>query len=231
MRVQIIQHDAADAPAAVLPILDRLGHHVSITRLDRGDAMPCEADHDVLMMFGGGISLASKEPPPWVEPEKSLIRCYVDRGRRVLGICLGAQLVAAALGASVRRNQEPEVGWHQVSKVDGAIETGVASSLPKRMTALHWHQDTFEIPAGARRLFQSPATRNQAFSIGDQVFGFQFHFEANERTVRTFVAVSSLLRREGRFVQSKEEILQGIECYLKTQNEQLCEFVQAFCKT
>jgi GMP synthase-like glutamine amidotransferase len=231
LRVQIIQHSAADASAAVLPILDLLGHQVSITRLDRGDEIPGDVDHDVLMMFGGGISLTSKEPPPWVEPEKCLIRRYVDRDRRVLGICLGAQLIAAALGASVRRNREPEVGWHQVSKVDGAAETGVASSLPKSMTAFHWHQDTFEIPPGARRLFQSPATRNQAFAIGDHIFGFQFHFEANERTVRTFVAVSSLLQKEGRFVQSEAEILQGIESYLKKQNEQLREFVRTFCKT
>ncbi len=231
MRVQIIQHSAADAPAAILPILDQLGHHVSITRLDRGDAMPEKVDHDVLMMFGGGTSLTSKEPPPWVEPEKNLIRRYVDRDRRVLGVCLGAQLIASALGAKVYRNREPEVGWHQVSKVDGADDTGVASSLPNRLTALHWHQDTFEIPPGATRLFQSPATRNQAFSIGDHVFGFQFHFEANERTVRAFVAISSLLQKEGRFVQSKEEILRGIEHYLDKQNEYLGEFVRAFCKT
>lgn len=230
MRVQIIQHSAADAPAAILPILDRLGHHVSITRLDRGDAIPDEVDHDVLMMFGGGISLTSQEPPPWVEPEKNLIRRYIDRDRHVLGICLGAQLIAAALGATVRRNREPEVGWHQVSKADGAAETGVVSSLPESLTAFHWHQDTFEIPSGGRRLFQSQATRNQAFAIGEQVFGFQFHFEADERTVRTFVAVSSLLRKQGRFIQSKEDILQGIERHVEQQNECLSRFVGAFLK-
>ncbi len=196
LRIQIIQHSAADSPAAVGPILDDLGHQVSTVRLDRGDSIPDEVDCDALMMFGGGISLTQSDLPPWVEPERRLIRDYVESGRRVLGICLGSQLLASALGATVQRNPEPEVGWHTVLRVDGSPGDRVAASMPDRMTVFQWHQDTFGIPHRATRMYQSEACRNQAFVIDDRVFGFQFHFEANERTVRTFLAVSKLWRRQ-----------------------------------
>jgi GMP synthase-like glutamine amidotransferase len=229
LRVQLIQHSAADAPAAIGPLLDQLGHGVSIVRVDRGDPIPEHPDSDLLMMFGGGISLTSEDLPPWVDAERELIRRYVDQGRRVLGTCLGSQLVASALGATVRRNPQPEVGWHRVVRVADAPTSGVAASLPEQLVAFHWHQDTFAIPPGARRLYESEACRNQAFAIDDHVFGFQFHFEANERTVRTFVAVSKLWRQQADHVQSEPEILDGIDAYLANQNDQLRRFLTAFC--
>ena len=181
------------------------------------------------MMFGGGISLTTSDLPPWVDQERQLIRQYVDQGRRVLGICLGAQLLASALGATVKRNLEPEVGWHRVFRPEGATLSGPAASLPEEMIAFHWHQDTFGIPQGATHLYQSEACSNQAFALGDRVFGFQFHFEANERTVMTFLAVSKLWRRQANFVQSEERVSEGIERYLATQTEHLASFLRAFC--
>jgi GMP synthase-like glutamine amidotransferase len=229
LRILIVQHSAADSPAAVRPILDQLGHHVSTVRLDRGDPIPQEADCDVLMMFGGGISLTASDLPPWVEPERRLIRKYVDSGRRLLGICLGSQLLASALGATVQRNPEPEVGWHRVLRVVASPRDRVAGGLPDQMTVFQWHQDTFGIPNGATQLYRSDACRNQAFVIDDRVFGFQFHFEANERTVQTFLAVSKLWRRQATYVQTEAQIIEGVESYLATQNEQLKAFLTALC--
>ena len=88
----------------------QFGHEITTIRLDRGDKIPTTADADMLMSFGGGISLTNDEQPDWVAAEQQLIRQYADSGRRVLGICLGSQMVATALGATVRRNREPEVG-------------------------------------------------------------------------------------------------------------------------
>jgi GMP synthase-like glutamine amidotransferase len=229
LKIQVIQHSAADSPASVAPILDQLGHEVSTLRLDRGDSVPEQVEADVLMMFGGGISLTSSDLPAWVEQERALIRQYVDEGRRVLGVCLGAQLLASALGATVKRNHEPEVGWHRVFRPNGCSVSGPAATLPESMIAFHWHQDTFGIPSGAVRLYQSEACSNQAFALEDRVFGFQFHFEANERTVLTFLAVSKLWRRQASFVQSEQQIADGIERYLAAQVEPLKAFLQQLC--
>jgi GMP synthase-like glutamine amidotransferase len=228
MKILIIQHSAADFPATAGEVIERLGHSVETIRIDREDAVPGSADADALMMFGGGISLTSPELPPWVAQEQSLIRSYVSEGRRVLGICLGSQILASALGANVRRNRHAEIGWHQIERVDGAQASGVASVLPERMTVLQWHQDTFDIPPGARRLFKSEACDNQAFTIDDRVFGFQFHIEANPKTVSTFLAVSSHWKQEGPFTQSEAEINQGLETYLPTQAEILERFLESW---
>ncbi len=231
MKIQVIQHSAADTPAAVGFILDQLGHRVSTVRLDRGDPLPREVECDALMMFGGGISLTSTDLPSWVELERKLIRDYVDQGRRVLGICLGSQLLASALGATVKRNPQPEVGWHLVHRVDDPPTAGVAQGLPQQMRVFHWHQDTFGIPDGATWLYRSDACQHQAFVLDDRVFGFQFHFEANERTVKTFLAVSNLWRRQSTSVQSQAEITGGIESHLPDQTLQMKSFLTALCPT
>jgi len=187
-----------------------------------------------LMTFGGAISMASDNLPPWVPQERQLIRSYMDKDRRVLGICLGAQMIASAVGARIKRNPEPEVGWHELVRVDGGARkpeeaNRTAATLPERMMAFMWHQDTFELPAEATRLYESHACANQAFTMDGRIFGFQFHFEANQRTVRTFLAVSKLCHRRGPFVQTEQKILDGIENYLDQQHAYLVDFLSEFC--
>ena len=130
MKIIAIQHDAADPPAMAGEIALQLGHEITTIRLDRGDKIPTTADADMLMSFGGGISLTNDEQPDWVAAEQQLIRQYADSGRRVLGICLGSQMVATALGATVRRNREPEVGWHNIYRVETA-KSAIANLFPE----------------------------------------------------------------------------------------------------
>lgn len=226
MKLLVIQHSAADRAAAIGPYLDQQQHEVKTVRIDQQDAIPTTVEADVLMTFGGAASLTSGTPPPWVEPEQDLLRRYVESGRRVLGICFGAQLLASALGAPVRRNDEPEVGWHQVRQVEGGSK--VVEAMSTSMTVLQWHQDTFGIPAGASRIFESEVCQNQGFCLADRVFGLQFHLEADARTVQSFVAVSKKRELESRFVQTREEILAGIEIHLAAQTRELNRFLQRF---
>ena len=179
-----------------------------------------------LMMFGGATSLTGQQLQAWVEPERELIRNYVREGRRVLGICLGAQLLASALGAQVRRNANPEVGWHLVDRVGNKAQAGPAAALPARFTALHWHRDTFEIPPGATHLLKSEGCNHQGFALDDRVFGFQFHLEANQRTVEIFLTVSKLHRQPGRFVQTEQQIRHGMTLYLNAQRKILSDFLR-----
>ncbi|MCG8650986.1 MAG: type 1 glutamine amidotransferase, partial [Pirellulales bacterium] len=209
MKVLVIQHSAADSPATAEDVIHRPHFQVQTIRIDRHEAIPESVDADVLMMFGGPLSLSGSDHPPWVAREQQLVRRYVQEGRRVFGICLGSQMIAAALGAKVQRNPSPEVGWYPIERAAGAKSDLIGQVFPDQLTVLQWHQDTFDIPAGASHLFQSEGCRNQAFTIDDRVFGFQFHMEANPRTVATFLAGSKLWQRESAFVQTEDEINAG----------------------
>ena len=143
-RAIVIQHTAADTAAAFLPLLDELGVSVQCIRLDRGEALPKVAACDLLLTFGAPISLLEQRVPGWVEQEKELIELAVDQQKMVIGICFGAQLLAIALGAKVKRNDAPEVGWHPVRKVASKQGASTFNSLPDSFYAFHWHQNTFE---------------------------------------------------------------------------------------
>ena len=223
MKVLAIQHDAADPPAGAGEVVLGLGHELEVIRLDKGNAIPQVADADLLMTFGGGISFArvadADELPPWVAEEQSLVRQYAQTGRRVLGICLGSQMIASALGAKVRRNPEPEVGWHTVQPTEVAGNAGEIAKhvISEPLTVFHWHQDTFDIPDGATHWLRSEGCDHQGYVIDNRIFGLQFHLEATEKTVNTFMAVSRLWRQDARFVQTEQEIIAGASKYLSGQ--------------
>lgn len=231
MKILVIQHTAVDSAAAAGEFFDRAGHAVQTLRLDRGDTIPDQVDFDALATFGGPVTLFDPQLPSWVAQEQSLIRRFADQGRHVLGICLGAQMLATALGGQVRRNQYAEVGWHRIEKVENTSASVLDSQLPPELTVLQWHQNTFDLPDGATHLYQSKACRNQAFMVTDRVLGFQFHLEADATTVRNFTMVSKLCRQPGRYVQSVLEIRDGVQLYLADQtrwmNQLLSQWLSA----
>ncbi|QDT08304.1 type 1 glutamine amidotransferase [Planctomycetes bacterium K23_9] len=220
MKILAIQHDAADPPAHAGTVVQELGHDLTVVKLDRGDTIPATADADLLMTFGGAISLSDSDLPDWVAAEQDLIREYARTGRRVLGICLGSQMVAVALGATVQRNRGPEVGWHKVQPI-GTADSAIAKIFAEESTVFHWHRDTFGIPDGADHILKSDGCDHQGFTIEDRIVGLQFHLEANEKTVNTFLFVSGLWRQDSPFVQSEIAITEGIQTHLPHQQELL----------
>lgn len=231
MKILVVQHSAADGPGAFAQITGELGCSLTVHRADTQPQFPDTVDHDMLACFGGAFSLAVDSPPDWVEKERELIRRYVDGGKRVFGICLGAQMIASALGAEVRRNRVAEVGWHDVIQVDPQPSSLVKECFPESWKTLHWHQDTFAIPDGAHRLCWSEACDNQAYAIGDQVFGFQCHLEANEQIVRIFSAVGGIHRSLTELpdsVQPVSQIEKLTRQFLAGQTEILRKFLTAW---
>ncbi len=225
MKVLAIQHSAADTPAAAGEIVKALGHSLQVARTveANGDPIPTTVDADALMLFGGPASLSAREQPDWIEPERELVKKYVDAGKRVMGICLGSQILASALGAPVTRNANPEVGWHLVDRV--ASNSEIVEAFPSQFMAFHWHQDTFGIPDGARHILKSDGCDHQGFALDDRVFGFQCHLEANRRTVDVFLMASQMHKQAGRFVQTERMIRQGAELYLASQTGILSNFL------
>ena len=224
MRVLVIQHSAADSLAAAEGVIAELGHEIITVRIDRQHLIPKSVDCDAMIMLGGPYPLTMDNRPDWIANEQELVRKYVDKGRRILGICLGAQILASALGASVSRNAQAELGWHTIRRTSGT-PSRVDESLTPRMTVFQWHRDTFDIPNGAQHLYESDGCRNQAFSLDDRVYGFQFHLEADLRTIRTFLTVSKYRKLAGKGIQTEAEIMARTDRHLPDQRKHMSSFL------
>jgi GMP synthase-like glutamine amidotransferase len=207
MRVRVLQHVPFEGPAALEPALRAAGHDVAVTRLDAGEPLPALAAFDWLVAMGGPMSVHDEAAYSWLAPEKRLVRAAVESGRRVLGVCLGAQLIAASLGAAVTRNPEREIGWFPVERAPDAERSPLGRALPARFPAFHWHGETFALPPGAVRLAASTACAEQGFAIGERVLALQFHLETTREAAAALVEHCADELAPGRWVQDAGAIL------------------------
>ena len=204
LRAHYLQHVPFESPGSVLAWLTAQQASVRATRLFDAEPLPRADDFDLLVVMGGSMSVNDEALFPWIKAEKQLIREVVDSGRAVLGICLGAQLIASALGSRVFSNAVKEIGWFPVEAVP---QNSDAFRLPAMMPVFHWHGETFDMPPGAVRLASSVGCANQAFQIGARVIGFQFHLEVTAADVRAMVAEGRDELTPDRFVQTEETLL------------------------
>ena len=203
MRVRALQHVPFEGPAGVAAWAASRGHELEAVRLFDGARPPEPADLDLLVVLGGPMSVDDEDGHAFLAGEKRAIARAIEAGRPVLGICLGAQLVASALGARIRSNTHEEIGWYPVSLEDGAGP--VFAGVPPRFAAFHWHGDTFEIPPGAVRAASSEACANQAFVYRDRVAGVQFHPEVTAESLALMLEHESC--GAGPYVQPPGELV------------------------
>ncbi len=187
MRIHWLQHVPFEDLGCIAPILIGQGHSLSATPwyVDT-PAVPAPDAFDALIVMGGPMGVADEAQYPWLSGEKRLIRAALDAGKPVLGICLGAQLIAHVLGAPVTRNPEPEIGWFDVERTDAGRGHPLLAGIPERMRVFHWHGDTFDLPDGAVHLASTPVCAHQAFSLGPRVLALQFHLEATAGDLETW---------------------------------------------
>lgn len=207
MHFHYLQHVAFEDLGSIDSTLRQRGHPVSVTRLFAGDTLPSIEDIDALIIMGGPMGVGDIDAYPWLATEMNWIRAAIQSGRPVLGICLGAQLIAAALGARVTRNRSREIGWFPVYKTTAAEQTPLGNVFPPRLEAFHWHGETFELPAGATLLASSDACQNQGFVYRDRVFALQFHLETTPESARRLIEHCGDELDGSRWVQSAEEML------------------------
>jgi GMP synthase-like glutamine amidotransferase len=210
MRLHIIQHVAFEGPGAIGEWAGDRRHSITFTEQWRGAALPEPADFDFLVVMGGPMSANDEAQLSWLTPEKKLIREALDAEKAILGVCLGAQLLANVLGARVYRNQHKEIGWFPVLLTQEARENPL-SGLPETLTVLHWHGETFDLPEGALRLASSEACLNQAFEFGGQALGLQFHLEVLPDGLEKLIASSGGDLTPGPFVQSAAAMMAEAE--------------------
>lgn len=182
----VLRHVEREHIGALAAALERARMEYQYCDVFRGDSVPeTLSDCRGLIVMGGPMGVYEADRYPFLKQEQALIRHAADSDLPVLGICLGAQLIASALGARVYPGSRKEIGWYPVEVV--APEDDLASELPSRFIAFHWHGDTFELPAGATRLFRSHLYENQGFRWGQNVYAFQFHFEINAAMINDWL--------------------------------------------
>lgn len=207
MRVHYLQHVPYEPPAAIADWARERGHDVTGTNLFDGEDLPAPEEYDLLVVMGWPMGVHDVEEHPWLAPERELIVETLAADTPVLGVCLGAQQVAAALGADVCSHDQREVGWFPVETTAAAGHSPLAPLTPE-FPAFHWHGDTYDIPAGGTLLARTPVCRNQAFSAADGLaLGLQFHLEATRESVGALVDAVDGETGSGEYVQSVEQLL------------------------
>lgn len=210
MKIHWLQHVPFEGLGAIEPWLLARGHTLSRTRFYAGETAPADAaDFDWLIVMGGPMNIYEYRTHPWLRAESRLIAQAAAAGRRVLGVCLGAQLIADALGGKVFQNAEREIGWFPVTPAPGAQVDASPFAFPAATTVLHWHGDTFSLPPDARWLAQSEACAHQAFSVGPRVLGLQFHLEMTAADIAQIAQGCADELAPARYVQSAETLIAG----------------------
>lgn len=161
---------------------------------------------DFLIVMGGPMNIDDKAEFPWLKLEKDYIREAIAADIPVLGICLGAQLIAAALGRQVFPNSHQELGWLPLSLTEEAKRHAVLSTFPDHLCVFHWHGDTFELPEGATPLGSTPGCSNQGFAVG-KCIGLQFHLEIDQPVLRKLISGNYLPNWNGTYVSKPDDIL------------------------
>ncbi|HLI83516.1 MAG TPA: type 1 glutamine amidotransferase [Bryobacteraceae bacterium] len=187
MRVVVFRHVRHEGLGLIEPVLRRRGFEILCADLYRPGAESPETRDAAGLIFMGG-PMSANDPLPYLQREMEIMREAAGRGQPVLGVCLGAQLLAKALGAQVRRNPLPEIGWFPVELTEAGAADSLLSAMNRSETVLQWHNDTFDLPEGAVQLARSERCANQAFRVGPNLYGFQYHLEATPEMIADWCA-------------------------------------------
>ncbi|MFQ5658922.1 MAG: type 1 glutamine amidotransferase [Gammaproteobacteria bacterium] len=207
MRIHYLQHVAFEGPGSIEQWAKNRGHELAGIRLYAGDSFPNQTEVDWLIVMGGPMNVYSTRQYPWLIAEKHFIKETIEQNKIVLGICLGAQLLADVLGTAITTNPYKEIGWFPVMKSDELAGSALSSALPDEFEAFHWHGDTFSLPEGSLPVASSPACENQGFLYGDSVLACQFHLETTVDGAISLIDNCAGEIIDGPYVQTTEHIL------------------------
>lgn len=203
MRAHILQHVPFEGIGSIEHWLNGRGASVGWTRFFESTELPALETLDLIIALGGPMSVNDEADLPWLRTEKRFIAAAIEARKAVLGICLGAQLIASALGAPVYPNTEKEIGWFPIA---AEPHRPGCFRFPDTVQVFHWHGETFALPAGATRLASSAVCSNQAFQIGTRVLGLQFHLETTPESADAIISNCNHDLVPERFIQTESAL-------------------------
>lgn len=204
MQILIFQHLPHEGAGNIIAWTQQRNYNVLTLLLPEwNEELPTPSQFDMLFILGGTMSVNDEHKLPWMKKEKEWIKEFILTNRPVVGICLGSQLLAEALGSHVYKNKQKEIGFFAVQKVDAYNPT--LQHIPNQWSVFHWHGETFDLPVGAQHLFSSEACQNQAFQKNN-CFGFQFHPEADEELISAMIEFERCELVKSEYVQTETEI-------------------------
>ena len=199
MRLLYLQHDPLDGPGTLLDWAESRGHPTSRCLICEGEPLPSIDSFDLVVSLGGPMGAYEEAKHPWLELEKRYLREAFASGKKILGLCLGTQLIAEAFGGKAFRHSCKEFGWQPIEPTPAGLEWfswdhgkgsfyALESHKKSQFLAFQWHGDTYTLPPGALQIARNSACEQQAFAIGNQVLGLQFHLEWTEAMMREALA-------------------------------------------
>lgn len=207
MRIHCLEHLEFETLGNINQWVRSRGHKLTRSMPCADISYPGMDDFDLLVIMGGLMSVYEEDRYPWLKTEKEFVKRCLEEEKTVFGICFGAQMLAEILGSRVTRNKHKEIGWHNVKMAAGNGNGAFLSGLPPEFTAFQWHGDTFDLPEGATRLFESEACREQGFVYGDNVLAIQFHPETNEGCVQDLIENCRADLVDGMYIQNEKDML------------------------
>ncbi|MCL0329753.1 type 1 glutamine amidotransferase [Apilactobacillus xinyiensis] len=200
MRINILQHTPNEGPGSIQSWAEDHNHDVYIYHPYQFGNLPTIDETDMLVILGGPMS--PNDDIEWVHQERDLIRAAIQKNIPIFGACFGAQQIAKALGYRISKAPAKEVGWAPVY-----LQSDLIDGIPEQLTALHWHEEMFEVPNQAELLFSSDLLKNQGFVMNHCIVGLQFHFEPLANNVREIVVNDNKYACDNALGQSNQDIL------------------------
>lgn len=207
MNIHCFQHVPFEGPGSIGDWVLSGAHQLGTTRFYHNEPLPEIENIDLLVVMGGPMNIYEETKYSWLTEEKRFIERAIAAHKRVLGICLGAQLVADVLGAKVYANTDKEIGWFPVELTEYAQLSNLFTTFPPRLDVFHWHGDTFDIPEGAVHVVHSAGCAHQAFVYEEHVIGLQFHLETTPASARQIITHCADDIVDGRYIQAPQVML------------------------
>ena len=228
MKFLVILHASYEGPGLIKEWISLQNHTLKEVYAWDLESLTPQDDFDALIIMGGPMGVHDEEQYPWLKPEKEFIKNAIDSGIKILGICLGSQLISHCLGAKVYKNSEPEIGWFPIKKKFFMHSWFPLFDEVEKENVFHWHSDTYDLPDGSVPLFESAACKNQAYAVEDQILALQFHPEITEELINAFIENGRSDIRPAHYIQSEARMLSNYKLYSGSSKDILNDLLDDF---
>lgn len=223
MKLHYVRHVHYEGLGRIEAWAKQRGLELSSTKIYDGEVLPPIDSFDFLVVLGGPMSCFEEELYPWLRNEKIWLKECCRQGKRVLGICLGAQLLAEVLGGSVQSGGRKEIGWQRIKKTSEGLKNSYLAELPDEFDVFQWHGDTFQLPSDSQLLLRGEVFENQGFACGDNILALQFHLEFDSSDAERLYGVDSIESLRAKetdacFIQDPREALADRDKFLQTES-------------